>query len=649
VASWNAANDDKKGTGKARLRLHRIAPDRAGEKTPWQQLGDLDAIKRPLLVVYDESHGQTDAQFDQLFELTPVGILAASGTPSISPKVDAYSKALAGSVIFGPIAAKALVEVPTSAVAAAGLLKTIIDLDDLNADDASRVKAACDKLDAIQQLARDNAITLRPRAIFVVEESNTRAKAVGDARPTILWNLLTQRCGVRPSDIAVATNTKELPKHAVKITRLDQLMPRHRYLIFNKKFSEGWDDPEAYVAYFDGETKSALRIKQIIGRIIRQPNAQPFEGLPDLNSAFIFVSAPDEKFAGIVEDIRSHLIDDYGSDASGKAHIEVRAGGKLRPSSVQLRSEAKGLGLPKLVLAVKNLGAAFDDIASEGQREWPAKDREAPGVATKRAFNLTEKEKKITARTVKIGQHIRANNGDYFLDRVRALSNRAFQALGDNRVTGPMFEQDSATLSRAQEGLRTMAAKYVDAFEERVSYTVEPDPAKSAWEPRPLEPTQPANLHFARSLHEAYPEYAAFLNTDEKAMCAALDATGDGWWMRNPPTEALGGYGVPMPVKVAGSENFYPDFLWWVDDTCFAIDTTGVHILPAKVRGKLLDVGYPKIALVVRGRVAESFDSSDESQGGWTLMLRGAAGPRRVFFPDIDQLLVHLRAEAAPH
>lgn len=262
-------------------------------------------------------------------------------------------------------------------------------------------------------------------------------------------------------------------------------------------------------------------------------------------------------------------------------------------------------------------------------------------------FQLTDTEKRIVTQVEKIGHHIRSLDRDYFLDRVRALSREAFDRLPEAAVSGPMFDQTSAALSAAQDELRTQAIGYVGDFEERVSYVREPDPERDTWRPKALEPTRTATLAFGHSVHELYPDAPSFLNIDERAMAQALDTVGDGWWMRNPPTRAMGGYGLPMPVQVGGSQTFFPDFLWWTHGTCYAVDTTGVHILPPKVRGKLLLLAMPHVALVTRGRVAPSLDTQ-EDKAGWTLVLPGAAGPRRTHHDDISDLLQQLAASVAP-
>lgn len=82
-----------------------------------------------------------------------------------------------------------------------------------------------------------------------------------------------------------------------------------------------------------------------------------------------------------------------------------------------------------------------------------------------------------------------------------------------------------------------------------------------------------------------------------------------------------------MPfLRVGESLRFFPDFLWWPDGAggvAWAIDTTGRHLLQEKIRGKLVDLGQPKMALVVRGHAhlkRERVTGSD----GWSASSRAA-------------------------
>jgi type III restriction enzyme len=58
-----------------------------------------------------------------------------------------------------------------------------------------------------------------------------------------------------------------------------------RFIITVQKLREGWDCPFAYVLCSLKETRSATAIEQIVGRILRLPNARP-KSHPDLNCAY---------------------------------------------------------------------------------------------------------------------------------------------------------------------------------------------------------------------------------------------------------------------------------------------------------------------------------------------------------------------------
>jgi type III restriction enzyme len=115
----------------------------------------------------------------------------------------------------------------------------------------------------------------------------------------------------------------------------------------------------------------------------------------------------------------------------------------------------------------------------------------------------------------------------------------------------------------------------------------------------------------------------------------ALDAHKDYAWARN--KDRLD-YGIPLPIKSGSSSTFYPDFLWWVKDTVWAIDPTGRFILQEKIRTKLMFVPEPlRIALVTRGKLTPDYTLS--SNDGWSLLRfrTGNAAPET--FDSIDEIL----------
>ena len=98
-------------------------------------------------------------------------------------------------------------------------------------------------------------------------------------------------------------------------------------------------------------------------------------------------------------------------------------------------------------------------------------------------------------------------------------------------------------------------------------------------------------------------------------------------------------------MKSGSSSTFYPDFLWWVKGTVWAIDPTGKFILMEKIRTKLLTVPAPlKIALLTRGRLSPSYAAIGET--GWSLVRFriGNAAPEN--FQTLEEALGNLVEES---
>lgn len=198
-----------------------------------------------------------------------------------------------------------------------------------------------------------------PKAIYVVESSNSRG-GNAEPRPTTIWRSLVSLCKVPPESIAICTNTKELPKQAIRVENINQLSDEFTHIIFNKKLQEGWDDPSVYVCYFDGETQSATRIQQVLGRAVRQPGAAHFSDA-DLNTAYFYFNCPNELLEKITDQLKEELRIYKGDDPSfepfefkeerkavSKIPLKKTHIGKLRVPNLQPEMPL-GDGLRKLV------------------------------------------------------------------------------------------------------------------------------------------------------------------------------------------------------------------------------------------------------------------------------------------------------------
>lgn len=214
-------------------------------------------------------------------------------------------------------------------------------------------------------------------------------------------------------------------------------------------------------------------------------------------------------------------------------------------------------------------------------------------------------------RYEQIAASMRRKNGEYLRRRVQMRSRHCAHLLEPELFTGPAFDQWSCSGSAAQLLLSERADAIVEAFEATVELVQNKIHGEETWAPSAHTPTVDKYYSFENAVHAKYAQNQ--FNNEELEFARALDSLCRGFWMRNPTRGD--GYGIQLPVKVGSSTTFYPDFLWWTNDICIAIDPTGKHILEEKVRGKLLTIDDPKIALLTKGKVSSDFRSISDTDG----------------------------------
>ncbi len=638
VGSWNEADAAEAG-GKegARLNMHRPQTDWGGDKSPWEQLRT--DLKRPVWVVYDESHNQTPAQLDQLVGLKPVGFLLASATPPSSERFDQFVSATNSDEQMKRIAEKGRIRVATKDVVEAQLLKQVIEVENFDSDPAALLDASVARQRDLANRASRLHAPVSPKALYVVEKSNP-VKGELVSRPVAIWEHLREK-KVRAENIAVYTQTRVLPDDAERVSALTDLHNRHHHIICNRSLQEGWDDPEAYVEYFDDESNSYVRIAQIIGRALRQPCAQHF---PDeaLNTAYLYVRVPGQAFESIITGLKRELAlyatDDW--DPYGSPAVRVKTKRERLPEVPVKPGLAKKLNLPNYQLGEADLGGEIRKIRSQGKKLWDEDELIAKGLRTMKRIDLAGGDDETRYKSIAIAT--RRPCGQYLQRRIKAGNRHCANLLEPEIFMGLAYDQRASGGSLAQQVLAERAAAVIDQFERSVQLIPNEIIGEETWT---LPPHQPSNSDMVVYKNAAHAKYSiAGFNGDEREFADVLDSLNIGNWARN-PARGLG-YGIELPVKVGGSSTFYPDFLWWVGDVCYAIDPTGAHILNEKVRGKLLTIDRPKIVFLTRGRVTKEFNAV-ESEEGWSIV-RSLAGrsPSPEYFDILRDALERLAWEA---
>ncbi len=447
VASWNEADADSNGTTDARLRLRRPQPDWAGEGSPWDQLRD--NLKRALWVVSDESHNQSSVQLDQLAGLGPVGFFMASATPVINDLFNEWAKALNRNEETRVLLEAAQVPIRTRDVVEANLLKTTIEVIDYRSGVEESLDGTVEALARAQKAVNEESASVTPRAIYVVERSNPPRGSPEDPRPVAIWRHLRSR-GVRADQIAIFTDTKDLPDEAERVTSLAQLTPRFRHIIFNQSLQEGWDDPEAYVCYFDGVTKSFVRIRQILGRVLRQPSARRFDA-EALNTATVILQTPADAYDSVISELRAELRLYAPDGEPGFTPVRVKTRREpLNPISVKEDLLGK-LTLTRHALQAPDMRQISRRLRTTAQRPWPAEALDAPGTGRRAIVSLSTGAEELSY--VNVLRSARTQNAAFLrrriLQRNRNCVTRSTrtgigaQRLSNGAVTGPRRRRTS--------------------------------------------------------------------------------------------------------------------------------------------------------------------------------------------------------------
>lgn len=616
VATWNSSEKDP------RLNVHQKRPDWGG--IPWEQLKS--ERKRPLWIVYDEAHNSTHDQVELLDELDPAGFFVASASP-VTGKLQQYLTNLSDA-----LRAERIVPVSTRAVVEAQLLKSTLSLADYQSSATDMLADVCARQRALAKKLAKQASSVIPKAIFVVEKSNIRGDT--EARPVAIWKTLVEVCKVRPECIAVCTNTKDLPTDAVKVDNIDSLDDSFTHIIFNKRLQEGWDDPAVYICYLDGETTSATRLQQVIGRALRQPNASHFPD-EELNTAHFFFNAPTDLLEKIVDELRDELrIYKDGTEPDFEP-FRFREERKALPEIPTKKKWNGRLKIPRLQLEMPT-GDRLRKLIAKKTFDFSAADRAAPGKAEIHIVSV--KTGDATSMMRDLIEDMRMPCGLFLQSQIRALSRNCANAIHSDAFTTKQLEKTACFGSKALAHYQQVAVDVVREYENHVELTQVVDPTDAEHAIGAYLPSGEVKKEFANAAHSHYDSKS--FNDLEIQMAKALDTFGEHVWSRNRPRVD---YGIPLPIKSGSSSTFYPDFIWFVNDTVWCIDPTGKFILDEKLRTKLLFVPKPlRIALVTPDKYDERYRKL--SAGGWSLLRWKSGALEPELFDTLTELLAALVA-----
>lgn len=303
---------------------------------------------------------------------------------------------------------------------------------------------------------------------------------------------------------------------------------------------------------------------------------------------------------------------------------------------IPLRAEIGPLTLARLQLELPSAATTkLQQLLKKRTFDFGDEDLRAPGRALVSVVSVRTGEVEHQSRDLL--EDMRIACGRFLQEQIRAASKGCLNSLNPAVFTTPRLTKTACYGSPALEHYKQVALELVTEYENHVCLGLLADPDERLYTVGAYQPSGPVMRDFSSSGHAKYDTKS--FNSDELELAKALDKF-DLTWVRN--KDRLD-YGIPLPLKSANSSTFYPDFLWWVNGTVWAIDPTGKHILNDKIRSKLLSVPGPlKIAPVTRGTLDGGFKWVAEE--GWTLVRIRMGNPAPETFEFLSELLESLRS-----
>ncbi len=260
------------------------------ERTTPCSLANVLRLRRPFVVVDEAHNSRTELAFDMLARFRPSGVMELTATPDL----ERTPSNVLHSVSAAELKAEEMIKLPV-------VLETEPNWQQCLAD-------AIGRRDALHKLAdeerRAGAPYLRP---LVLIQSEPRRAGVETLDFEKVRSELITNHGIPASEIVVATGDEkglEQIDADYKLGIDDPACPV-KFVITQKALAEGWDCPFAYILVSMASLSSATAVEQLLGRVLRQPNAA-HRNARALNQSYAFVVS--RNFAETAGALRDRLV-----------------------------------------------------------------------------------------------------------------------------------------------------------------------------------------------------------------------------------------------------------------------------------------------------------------------------------------------------
>ncbi len=261
------------------------------DKTYPYSLANVLRLHRPVIIMDEAHNARTSLSFETLARLSPSCIIEFTATPETkhNPEKEIFASNVLHHVSAAELKAEEMVKLPIK-LQTRPYWKEILG-------DAVRMQRELEKIAGEEE--KQTGEYIRP---VVLLQAQSRSRSKETLTVEVVKASLMNDFRVPKEQIAIATgDTRELDGVDV----FDCNCPL-RFIITVQALKEGWDCAYAYILCSVADISSRRAVEQILGRILRLPNAA-WKKNTELNCAYAFVASP--KFIEAANSLKDALIE----------------------------------------------------------------------------------------------------------------------------------------------------------------------------------------------------------------------------------------------------------------------------------------------------------------------------------------------------
>ncbi|MGI8438042.1 MAG: DEAD/DEAH box helicase family protein [Chthoniobacterales bacterium] len=312
-------------------------------------LANVLRLRRPLVIVDEAQNARTAESMVMLERFQPRCVLELTATPRETATATHSPSNVLHTVSAAELKAERMIKLPIVVDCQTGWKELLGSALAMRAELQAKAEEEEKTL---------GAPYLRPILLIQAEARSQQRETLS---VEVVEKALREEFHLPQEQIAVATGERnDLP---------DNVMTREckiTAIITVQALREGWDCSWAYVLCSLGEVRSSIAAQQLLGRILREPDAQERASM-ELNRCYAFLRSPH--FVVAAQPLRDHLINDDGFNEREAASFVA----PLRPRQAELPMENGVSALP--IQLTGEFREENLDLATRQQVRWSPETR----------------------------------------------------------------------------------------------------------------------------------------------------------------------------------------------------------------------------------------------------------------------------------